>query len=67
MVRDKSPMKGAVIVAAIAITIGLFAAAATAGSATTTAQQKTGTAFISINLEAGFPLDPFLVSVQAER
>jgi hypothetical protein len=64
MVRDKSPIKGAVIVAAIAITIGLFAAAATAGSATTTAQQKTGTAFISINLEAGFPLDPFLVSVQ---
>ena len=64
MVRDKSPLKRAVIVATIAITIGLFAAAATAGSAATTAQQKTGTAFISINLEAGFPLDPFLVSVQ---
>jgi len=64
MVRDKSPIKGPVIVAAIAITIGLFAAAATAGSATTTAQQKTGTAFISINPEAGFPLDPFMMTLQ---
>ena len=64
MLLDKSPLKRAAIVAAIVMTIGLCAAAATTGSATTTAQQKTGTAFISINLEAGFPLDPFLVSVQ---
>jgi hypothetical protein len=64
MVRDKSPMRGAVIIAAIAITVVLFAVASTVGSATTSAQQKTGTAFVTINPEAGFPLDPFIMSLQ---
>jgi hypothetical protein len=64
MERSKFPMRGTLIVAAIVITIALLAAAATAGSATTTAQPKAGTAFVSINPEAGFPLDPFLMTLQ---
>ena len=64
MARAKFPMRGTVIVAAIVITITLFVAVATAGSATTAAQQKAGTAFVSISPEAGFPLDPFLMTLQ---
>jgi hypothetical protein len=58
-------MRRSIVITIVAVAVALFAALAAWGSATTAAQQKTGTAFISINPEAGFPLDPFIISLQA--
>lgn len=63
MTRARAPFWG--IVAIAAIVVFSLAIATTAGSAATAAQQAPATAFITINPEAGFPLDPFIVSLQA--
>jgi hypothetical protein len=63
MTRDKPPRLGIGAVAAIAVVA--LAIVATAASAATAAQQAPVTAFIAINPEAGFPLDPFVISLQA--
>jgi len=65
MTQTKLLRRWAVIIAALVIAIILGAAAVTTGGATTAAQGASGTAFITINPEAGFPLDPFVVTVQA--
>jgi hypothetical protein len=65
MTRDKTPIRGITAIVAIAITVVSLAIVATAGSAVTAAQQAPATAFITISPEAGFPLDPFIVSLQA--
>jgi hypothetical protein len=65
MTRDKTPIRGITAIVAIAITVVSLAIVATAGSAATAAQQAPATAFITINPEAGFPLDPFIISLQA--
>jgi hypothetical protein len=62
MTRTRAPFWG--IAAIAAIVVFALAIATTAGSAAT-AQQAPGTAFITLNPEAGFPLDPFVVSLQA--
>ena len=63
MKRHRAPFWGIAAIAAIAVVS--LAIVATAGSAATAAQQAPATAFITINPEAGFPLDPFIISLQA--
>jgi hypothetical protein len=63
MTRDRPPRRG--IGAMAAITVVALAIVATAANAATAAQQAPVTAFITINPEAGFPLDPFVISLQA--
>jgi hypothetical protein len=63
MTRDRAPFWG--IAAIVASAVVSLAIVATAGSAATAAQQAPATAFITINPEAGFPLDPFIISLQA--
>ena len=63
MTRVKAPGRGIVAMAAIAVVA--LAIVATAANAATAAQQAPPTAFITINPEAGFPLDPFIISLQA--
>jgi hypothetical protein len=58
-------MRRSVVITMVAVAAALFAVISTLGGATTAAQQTSGTAFISINPEAGFPLDPFIISLQA--
>jgi hypothetical protein len=58
-------MRRSVVITMVAVAAALFAVISTVGGATTAAQQANGTAFISINPEAGFPLDPFIISLQA--
>ena len=63
MTRDRTPIRGITVM--VAIVVVSLAVVASAGSAATAAQQAPATAFITINPEAGFPLDPFIVSLQA--
>jgi hypothetical protein len=63
MTRDRTPIRGIIVMVVIAVVS--LAVVATAGSAAVAAQQTPATAFITINPEAGFPLDPFIVSLQA--
>ena len=63
MTRDRTPIRGITVMVAIAVVS--LAVVATAGRAAVAAQQAPATAFITINPEAGFPLDPFIVSLQA--
>jgi len=63
MTRDRTPIRGITVMVAIAVVS--LAVVATAGSAAVAAQQAPATAFITINPEAGFPLDPFIISLQA--
>jgi hypothetical protein len=65
MTQTKRSRRWTVIIAALAIAVILAAAAVTTGAATTAAQGTPGTAFITITPEAGFPLDPFVITVQA--
>jgi hypothetical protein len=58
-------MRRSVVITMVAVAAALVAVISTAGGATTAAQQTGETAFISINPEAGFPLDPFIISLQA--
>jgi hypothetical protein len=63
MTRDKVRIRRSATIAAIVVVS--LAIVATAGSAATAAQQAPATPFITINPEAGFPLDPFIISLQA--
>ena len=63
MTRDRTPIRGITVMVAIAVVS--LAVVATAGRAAVAAQQAPATAFITLNAEAGFPLDPFIVSLQA--
>lgn len=63
MTRDRTPIRGITVMVAIAVVS--LAVVASAGSAAVAAQQAPATAFITINPEAGFPLDPFIISLQA--
>src|SRR5512136_1714118 len=63
MTRDRTLIRGITVMVAIAVVS--LAVVASAGSAAVAAQQAPATAFITINPEAGFPLDPFIVSLQA--
>lgn len=65
MIRNEPPVRGIAAILAIAIAVALFAIVATTGSAATAAQQPPETAFITVDPEAGFPLDPFIISLQA--
>lgn len=57
-------MRRIVVITMVAVAAALVAVISTASGATTAAQQTGETAFISINPEAGFPLDPFLMTLQ---
>ena len=58
-------MRRSVVITMVAAAATLLAVISTVGGATTAAQQTSETAFVSINPEAGFPLDPFIISLQA--
>ena len=62
--RNTTPLRGITFVALIALAAMLMAFAV-GGNAATAAQGTPETAFITINPEAGFPLDPFVISLQA--
>jgi hypothetical protein len=63
MTRARIPIRKLAPIATIVIV--LCAIVATTAGAAPAAQQTPGTAFITINPEAGLPLDPFIISLQA--
>jgi len=62
--RNTIPTRGLTLAALIALA-ALLLAFVGGGNAATAAQGTPETAFITINPEAGFPLDPFIISLQA--
>jgi hypothetical protein len=57
-------MRRSVVITMVVAAAALCAVISTVGGATTAAQQTSELALISINATAGFPLDPFIVSLQ---
>jgi hypothetical protein len=63
MTRDKAPVyRIAIVVAIVAVSLAIVV---TAEGVATAAQQAPPPAFVTINPEAGLPLDPFVISLQA--
>jgi hypothetical protein len=62
--RNTIPTRGLALAALIAVA-ALFLAFVGGGNAATAAQGTTETALITINPDAGLPLDPFVISLQA--
>jgi hypothetical protein len=64
MAKYRNPRAGAIAALLLVILAALLVTGAAAQSTKGAAQEEPPAAFITINPEAGFPLDPFIVSLQ---